>query len=69
MGQQQLLLIVVVLILVAVALYMALSLFDTQVETSNRDAVILDLNRIAAFAHQYFVKQPGECLNPLYLDP
>ena len=56
MGQQQLLLIVLSIILVAVAIIIGLDRFDAQAESSNRDAVIIDLNRISGFAIQYFRK-------------
>lgn len=56
MGQTQLLLIVLGIILVAVAIYVGLDRFDAQAESSNRDAVIIDLNRISSFAHGYFTR-------------
>ena len=56
MGQQQLLLILVAIILVAAALFVSLDLFDTQAEQSNRDAVQVDLNRLAGFAQLYYSK-------------
>jgi hypothetical protein len=60
MGQKQLLLIVLGMIVVAIAFTIGLALFDTQVENSNRDAVILDLNRISGFANQYFTKSTAQ---------
>jgi len=56
MGQKQMLLIVLGIIVVAIAVFIGLDLFDSQLENSNRDAVILDLNRISGFANQYFTK-------------
>jgi len=56
MGQQQILLIILAMVLVAIALIIGLNLFDSQLENSNRDAVVLDLNRISGFANQYFAK-------------
>ena len=56
MGHQQILLILVAIILIAAALFVSLNLFDTQSEQSNRDAIQVDLNRLAGFAQLYYSK-------------
>ena len=53
MGQQQLLLILLGVILVGAAIVLALSLMSAQSVQSNKDAIINDLNQIAAHAYQY----------------
>ena len=55
MGQQQLLLILLGVILVGAAIVLALSLISAQSIQSNKDAMINDLNHIAAHAYQYLI--------------
>jgi hypothetical protein len=56
MGQQQLLLIILGVIIVGIAIAVGLSLFSAQSIQSNRDAVINDLNNLAAQAYQYRIR-------------
>ena len=56
MGQQQLLLIVLGVIIVGIAIVVGINLFNANAVSSNRDAVISDLNNLAAFAHQYYIR-------------
>ncbi len=56
MGQQQLLLIVLGVIIVGIAIVVGINLFNANAVSSNRDAVIADLNNLAAFAHQYYIR-------------
>ncbi len=56
MGQQQLLLIILGVIIVGIAIAVGLSLFGAQSIQSNKDAIINDLNNIAAHAYQYRVR-------------
>ena len=56
MGQQQLLLIILGVIIVGIAIAVGLSLFSAQSIQSNKDAMINDLNNIAAQAYQYKVR-------------
>lgn len=53
MGTQQLLLLILILLLVAIAITVALSVIHAQKATSNRDAIINDLNDIVANANQF----------------
>ncbi len=53
MGQQQLLLILLGVILVGAAIVLALNLISAQSVQSNRDAIINDMNHLAAHAYQY----------------
>jgi len=53
MGQQQLLLILLGVILVGAAIVLALSLMSAQSVQANKDAIINDLNQIAAHVYQY----------------
>ena len=53
MGQQQLLLILLGTILVGAAIVLALSLMGAQGVQANKDAMINDLNHLAAHAYQY----------------
>ncbi len=53
MGQQQLLLIILGVIIVGIAIAVGLSLFSAQSVQSNRDAIINDLNNLAAQAYQF----------------
>ena len=56
MGQQQLLLIILGVIIVGIAIAVGLSLFSAQSIQSNKDAMINDLNNIAAQAYQYRIR-------------
>ena len=56
MGQQQLLLIILGVIIVGIAIAVGLSLFTAQSIQSNRDAIINDLNNLAAQAYQYRIR-------------
>jgi hypothetical protein len=56
MGQQQLLLVILGVIIVGVAIAIGVSLFGAQSISSNRDAMINDLNHLASFAYQYRVR-------------
>jgi hypothetical protein len=56
MGQQQLLLIILGVIIVGIAIAVGLSLFSAQSVQSNRDAIINDLNNLAAQAYQYMIR-------------
>jgi len=58
MGQQQLLLIILGVIIVGIAIAVGLSLFSAQSIQSNRDAIINDLNNLAAQAYQHRIR-PG----------
>lgn len=56
MGQQQLLLIVLGVIIVGIAIVVGINLFNANAVSANRDAVISDLNNLAAMAQQYYKK-------------
>ncbi len=56
MGQQQLLLIVLGVIIVGIAIVVGINLFNANAISSNKDAVVSDLNNLAALAHQYYMK-------------
>jgi hypothetical protein len=56
MGQQQLLLIILGVIVVGIAIAVGLSLFSAQSIQANRDAIINDINNIAANAYQYYIR-------------
>ena len=56
MGQQQLLLIILGVIIVGIAIAVGLSLFTAQSIQSNRDAMINDLNNLAAQAYQFRIR-------------
>jgi len=55
-GQQQLLLIILGVIIVGIAIAVGLSLFSAQSIQSNRDAIINDLNNLAAQAYQFRIR-------------
>jgi hypothetical protein len=55
MGQQQLLLIVLGVVIVGIAIAVGMSMFTGQSASSNRDAIISDLNHLGASAHRYWV--------------
>ncbi|TFB11151.1 hypothetical protein E3V55_04420 [Candidatus Marinimicrobia bacterium MT.SAG.3] len=56
MGQQQLLLIVLGTIIVGVAVVVGINMFTTGAINSERDALILDINTVAATAASYWRK-------------
>ena len=56
MGQQQLLLIILGVIIVGIAIAVGLSLFSAQSVQANKDAMINDINNIAANAYQFRVR-------------
>ena len=56
MGQQQLLLIILGVIIVGIAIAVGLSLFSANSVQANKDAIINDLNNIAANAYQYRIR-------------
>ena len=56
MGQQQLLLIVLGVIIAGIAVVVGINIFNASSISSNRDAVIEDLNNLAVLAHEYFKK-------------
>ncbi|OGU30844.1 MAG: hypothetical protein A2X67_14555 [Ignavibacteria bacterium GWA2_55_11] len=56
MGQQQLLLIILGVIIVGIAIAVGLSLFSAQSIQANKDAIINDLNNIAAHCYQFKIR-------------
>ncbi|MDP4115147.1 MAG: hypothetical protein Q8903_03385 [Bacteroidota bacterium] len=54
MGQQQLLLIVLGVIVVGIAIVVGINLFNSNAVESNRNAIVADLNNLAAKAIQYY---------------
>jgi hypothetical protein len=56
MGQQQLLLIILGVIIVGIAIAVGLSLFAANSIQANKDAMINDVNNIAANAYQYRIR-------------
>ena len=56
MGQQQLLLIILGVIIVGIAIAVGLSLFAANSVQANKDAIINDINNIAANAYQYYIR-------------
>ena len=56
MGQQQLLLIILGVIIVGIAIAVGLSLFSAQSIQANKDAIINDLNNLAAHCYQYKIR-------------
>jgi hypothetical protein len=56
MGQQQLLLIILGVIIVGIAIAVGLSLFTANSIQANKDAMINDINNIAANAYQYRIR-------------
>jgi hypothetical protein len=53
MGQQQLLLVILGVIIVGFAIAIGISLFGAQSVSSNRDAMINDINHLAMVAYQF----------------
>jgi hypothetical protein len=56
MGQQQLLLIILGVIIVGIAIAVGLSLFTANSIQANKDAIINDVNNLAANAYQYRIR-------------
>ncbi len=56
MGQQQFLLIILGVIIIGIAIAVSMSSFSAQSVQANRDAMINDLNSLAAQAYQYRVR-------------
>jgi hypothetical protein len=56
MGQQQLLLIILGVIIVGIAIAVGLSLFSANSIQANQDAIINDVNNLAANAYQYRIR-------------
>ena len=53
MGQQQLLLIIVGIIIVGIAITTGIYLFSANTVSSNKDAILNDLNNIGQYAYRY----------------
>jgi hypothetical protein len=56
MGQQQLLLIILGVIIVGIAIAVGITMFSSSSVQSNKDAIINDLNNLAANAYQFRVR-------------
>ena len=56
MGQQQLLLIILGVIIVGIAIAVGISMFSSGSIQANRDALVNDLNNLAANAYQYRIR-------------
>jgi len=56
MGTQQLLLIVLGVVIVGIAIAVALTLFKSNAQSSNREQVIGDLDNLGSQAQQYYRK-------------
>src|SRR5712671_1414781 len=56
MGQQQLLLIILGVIIVGIAIAVGITMFSSASVQSNKDALINDLNNLAANAYQYRIR-------------
>jgi hypothetical protein len=56
MGQQQLLLIILGVIIVGIAIAVGISMFSSSSVQSNKDAIVNDLNNLAADAYQYRIR-------------
>jgi hypothetical protein len=56
MGQQQLLLIILGVIIVGIAIAVGLSLFAANSVQANKDAIVNDINNLAANAYQYYIR-------------
>lgn len=56
MGQQQLLLIILGVIIVGIAIAVGISMFTAGSVQSNRDAIVNDMNNIAANAYQHKIR-------------
>jgi Tfp pilus assembly protein PilE len=56
LGQQQLLLIVLGVIIVGIAIAVGITMFRSNTQSSNRDQLISDLERLAVVAQEYYKK-------------
>ena len=56
MGQQQLLLIILGVIIVGIAIAVGISMFSSSSVQANKDAIVNDLNNLAADAYQYKIR-------------
>ena len=56
MGQQQLLLIILGVIIVGIAIAVGISMFASGTVQANKDAIINDLNNLAANGYQYRIR-------------
>jgi hypothetical protein len=56
MGQQQLLLIILGVIIVGIAIAVGITMFTAGSVQSNKDAIVNDLNNLAANAYQYRIR-------------
>ena len=56
MGQQQLLLIILGVIIVGIAIAVGITMFSSASVQSNKDALVNDLNNLAANAYQYKIR-------------
>lgn len=56
MGQQQILLVILGIIVIGIAIAVGLSIVGAQTVSTNRDAIINDLNHLASYAYQYRVR-------------
>jgi hypothetical protein len=56
MGQQQLLLIILGVIIVGIAIAVGISMFSSSSVQSNKDALINDINNLAANGYQYRIR-------------
>ena len=56
MGQQQLLLIILGVIIVGIAIAVGITMFSSSSIQSNKDAIINDLNNLAANAYQFRIR-------------
>ena len=56
MGQQQLLLIILGVIIVGIAIAVGITMFGAASVQSNKDAIVNDLNNLAADAYQYKIR-------------
>ena len=56
MGQQQLLLIILGVIIVGIAIAVGITMFSAQAISSNKDAILADINNIGADAFQHKIR-------------
>src|SRR6266478_2682874 len=56
MGQQQLLLIILGVIIVGIAIAVGISMFSSSSVQANKDAIVNDLNNLAADAYQFRIR-------------
>ena len=56
MGQQQLLLIILGVIIVGIAIAVGISMFSSSSVQANKDAIVNDLNNLAADAYQFKIR-------------